>query len=259
MAACLLAMVGETTAQRNGDKGKGPKISTAGLKGTITAVANGLFPVKGKHDGVKWVVKPEGLMQYLGTAPKEWLRPGMVVMVSGTFDRKGMATFPVAQIQAFTPRPGRVMGVVDDPSGLGGPVEKNAPKSLIVSGPIKAIEDGNLIIMSGRKKITVPMAENVDVTVDLIGDLRWVKAGDEVVGKVEYVQKGQGRSTELSVTGSEELKPPPPAPLTKKEQRIKAMREKKAAAAAEKAAAKEAAAAGEPDAESATEVENAER
>lgn len=243
--AGMLAMLGESTAQKN--RG-GAKVQTAGINGTITGVANGMMQVKNKHGDDKWLVKPgpDGITQYLGTAPKEWLRPGMVVMVTGAFDRKGVATDPVVMIQAFTPRPGRVVGVVADPSGLGGESGKNASKSYILSGPIKSIEDGNLIIIGGRKKFTVPMADDAEVTVDLLGDLSWVKEGDTVVGKVKYVQKGKGLSTELSVTGKEELAPPPPKPLTKKEQRAKAMREKKAAAEkaqAEAAASKDAEAA----------------
>lgn len=228
LAAIVLANAADATAQ---------KVTNGSVTGTVMGVANGMLQVKGKHDGMQWIIKPQGTSQYLGTAPKEWLRPGMIVMVTSTFDNDGKATLPVMMIQAFTPRPGRVIGVMADPSGFVDPNDRNAPRSYILSGPIKAIEDGNLIITGGRKQFTVPMAEEAEVTVDLLGDLSWVKAGDAITSKVKYVRKGQGFGTEMMVTGKETLEPPPPAPLSKKELRAKARREKIAAAAAAKAAA----------------------
>ena len=223
MALMVLATATTTVAQ---------KVYKKNLTGSVMGIANGVLQVKGQHDGVQWLVKPQGPTQYIGTAPKDWLRPGMVVMVTSTFDNDGTASLPVSLVQAFTPRPGRVVGIVADPSGFADPNDRNAPKSYILSGPIKSIEDGNLIITGGRKQFTVPMAEDVEVTVDLVGDLSWVKEGDSLTSKVQFVQKGQALATEMMVTGKDPIAPPPPAAMSKKELRAKARRDKIAAAKA---------------------------
>ncbi len=209
------------------------KLSQAKVDGTITNVANGMYQVKPRHGEQVWVVRPQGMSHYLGTASRQWLRPGMVVMVTAPFDQKGNATVPVSSVVAFTPRPGRVMGVVADPGDTADPKDKTVPHLYMVSGPIKSIKDNQLVISIGRKQYTMEMSDELVVSVDLLNDLSWVQAKDDIVAKVKYAQKGQGLGIEVEVTGKELLQPRP-EPLTRRELRARALREKRAAAAGRK-------------------------
>ena len=74
--------------------------------GTITKLAPGVLEVE-SSEGDKWIVAitPRAEVSVSGTASPEFLRPGMLVKLSGTFNRKGEAVEPLKTLTVFTPRP----------------------------------------------------------------------------------------------------------------------------------------------------------
>lgn len=231
LLACIaLTSVPTAMAQR-------AKIYSTTISGKIEEVGRGLLKVKSARRGDEvWVIRPEGVSNYRATAPKEWLQPGMIVMVTSRFDKKGKAADSVSSVQVFTPRPGRTVGITADPSDPGDPDDKTAPRTYILAGAIKSIEDGNLTIAAGRKAFVIPMAEKVEVSIDLINDMNWVKAGDEFTGKVKFQVKGQALGSEMKIVSKEPLAPPEAAPLSKRERLAKIRREKAAKQRGEKEA-----------------------
>ena len=73
--------------------------------GTIKAVYPGLLQIV-TGDGQQWRIgvgaRPLNI-SFTGAADKSWLRPGMFVQFTGSFNKRGQAQSPIQEVKAFTP------------------------------------------------------------------------------------------------------------------------------------------------------------
>ena len=160
--------------------------------GTVQRVLRGALHIR-TSNGDQWLVKvPEkaGQVQYTADAEANWLRPGMFVQFSGTFDKRGKAQAPIDQLTVFTPREGFRLGITAD-DALGGTdlfnnddkAKKKAPKksvsSFLVAGRITSARKGNLQVAAGRTRVSVQVSEKARIRVD-VADLSLVRPGDKV-------------------------------------------------------------------------------
>ena len=141
-----------------------PKPKTKKGKGKVIAIQNELLQVQDIRSGDLWVISPIAAseVEFNASAGKDWIRKGMAVRVTATFDQKGMAVEPVDLVQVFTP-------VSDDDVGAALQAEKpdrDVPQEYLIAGYIKRIDDeGKLTVHTGKKQFTFAIKDEAEVEV----------------------------------------------------------------------------------------------
>ncbi|MFI4874880.1 MAG: hypothetical protein ACIALR_06065 [Blastopirellula sp. JB062] len=221
------------------------------LEGQIVGLQGSLLQVKGS-DGTPWLlkveVKPED-MQLSGTAEKGWIAPGMFVSFTGKFDGRGNSQEPVAEVTVFTPREGTPLGVTEEATIDGGslfgadtakPKKKGADEisTYLVNGRVAGVaRDGKLNVVAGGTRISVELAENAVVKVE-VSDPRLIRPGDSIEAGGWYYQRGKGVINGKLLVQAQPFK----APEDPKKARIRAREEAERARKADKQDAPEPAA-----------------
>ena len=186
--------------------------------GTIKAVYPGLLQIV-TGDGQQWRIgvgaRPLNI-SFTGAADKSWLRPGMFVQFTGSFNKRGQAQSPIQEVKAFTPREGFRIGVFPaaEPSGQletpqgGEKPAKPAAASYEVAGRLTSCRKGWLRVATGQATVIAELAEDVRVSFD-IADCRAAQAGDTIEVSAWYYrfQKGMGvaYATNLKIAAAQPL------------------------------------------------------
>jgi len=206
----------------------GQKQERTNLTGTLTAAQAPLIKLKPEKGNQEWTIrvdsKPDEIV-VRGEAEKGWVRPGMFVHFEATLDKKGVGQSAVSEVSVFTPTPQLELGVTQS-GGLPefsaiGSEEENASSEEEVSkytvvGRLSGVaRDGKWSVSAGRAKVTVEVAEDAKISVEL-PDPRLIRIGDTVKGTVYYYNQGVGvLKGEVEVEAAE----PFPAPEDPREAR----------------------------------------
>jgi len=205
--AILVAFV--ATCSCPAQKSRTPKPQSVTGTGKVLKADGGMLQVQDSKSGDLWLLKPGGPtteITFAAKASKAWLQRKMLIRIEGVFDRKGVGVDPVTKILVFTPRPEYRIGVFSE---AGEPVRiREDDQSLMVAGVVTRIEDGTVRLSTGRRTFTVELSEKVEVDVDFLGDLSWVRPGDEVKYSAKYFNKGLGLASKLNVVTKQLLEPP---------------------------------------------------
>lgn len=183
------------------------KVDHVQVKGQIRAIQGAVLQVANEETRQQWLVKlPRELagIRVTGKARPSYLQPGMMVRFSGQFDSKGKPQAPISKLEVFTlklvdgdmPAPLQ-FGVFPEavfrgelapkdaavgPAAAGQPAATPASSevaSLIVSGQLRGLRKGELLVAAGTTLVRAPLAENAEISVD-VPDYRWVRPGDEI-------------------------------------------------------------------------------
>ena len=196
-----------------------PKSKLSG-KATILAInPQGLIQVK-MEDGAKWIVavpvKQEKNGNYYidhlkivvtGSAKPSWLKPGMFVKFTATFDEKGIGQQAINQLQIFTPSEkdplgayraagGNAGNLFDDEKPAGAkPKPQKATARFDVAGQLRGVRDGVLYVNAGGAALRVPVSEKCTISVAING-FQLCRVGDSVTLDAWYPtpQKALGRA-----------------------------------------------------------------
>ncbi|MFP6649527.1 MAG: hypothetical protein VB817_08700 [Pirellulaceae bacterium] len=196
-----------------------PKSKLSG-KATILAInPQGLIQVK-MEDGAKWIVavpvKQEKNGNYYidhlkivvtGSAKPSWLRPGMFVKFSATFDEKGIGQQAINQMQVYIPSKEDPLGAYRAAGGNAGnlfdeekaagakPKPQKATARFDIAGQLRGVRDGVLYVNAGGATLKVPVAEKCTISVAING-FQLCRIGDSVTLDAWYPtpQKALGRA-----------------------------------------------------------------
>ena len=209
---CLVWLVAGGWGNRPSGNGRSirPNRNRGVAAGRITAVGPGALQVTKQGEPTPWVLKPSPTateISFTATADPSWLARKMIVRVEGNFDRKGTAQEPIERVQVFTPRPAYQVGVWDAEGRP--PKPQKTPQPLMVAGGITRIDGQEVTVRAGKRTFRFQLGTAARVEVDLLGDLRWVRAGDEVEFSAKYLIPGQGVASKLVVSSAVPLKAPP--------------------------------------------------
>jgi hypothetical protein len=189
-------------------------------KATILAInPQGLIQVK-MEDGAKWIVavpvkKEKNGNYYIdhlkivvtGSAKASWLKPGMFIKFTATFDEKGIGQQAINQMQVFIPSKedplgayraagGNAGNLFDDEKPAGAkPKPQKATARFDISGQLRGIRDGVLYVNAGGATLRVPVAEKCNISVAING-FQLCRVGDSVTLDAWYPtpQKALGRA-----------------------------------------------------------------
>ncbi len=189
-------------------------------KGKIEAIRPGFLKVTA--GGGAWVLKVQAKPENIaleGTADKDWLQPGMLVRFVASLNDKGIAQTPVEELSVFTPRPGYGVGVlrenrIDEHVGLGGDTQPTGP-TYLVAGKLARIKDGQIMVAAGRDRVTASLADEVKITVDMLGDYRLARPGDEIEFRGRVLQPGQAIIGKMKIVAANPFEAPQLQPQKK--------------------------------------------
>lgn len=196
-----------------------PKSKLSG-KATILAInPQGLIQVK-MEDGAKWIVavpvKQEQNGNYYidhlkivvtGSAKASWLKPGMFVKFTATFDEKGIGQQAINQMQVFIPSKedplgayraagGNAGNLFDDKKPAGAkPKPQKATARFDIAGLLRGVRNGVLYVNAGGAALRVPVDEKCNISV-VINGFQSCRVGDSVTLDAWYPtpQKALGRA-----------------------------------------------------------------
>ncbi len=159
--------------------------------GTVKGYSGGLLHVMTKEGDQYRVKLPTNPMYvtYVGSATRDFLKRGMLVKFTATFDAKGKVVAPVRDITIFTPTKEDKIGVYPD-SGLSGStkdlfsdVDTNQKqpegKPFSVAGTITSARSGKIKVAAGRMTVQADLAEKARVSVQ-VSHLSFVQPGDNI-------------------------------------------------------------------------------
>jgi hypothetical protein len=185
--------------------------------GQLLAIRPGLMQVQG-DDGQVWLMKIEATpdqVRVQGTAVAGWLKPGMWIRFSGTLDSAGVAQSPIQELFVFTPHPGLQIGVFPEVEPLGeDAAEQPAAKRTrrrrgalsegryLVAGRITSMRDDELRVTAGNGTVRAKVAEHPNIRVDMMGDYRFAKSGDQVDYVGRFYETGKALVTEVTFTAT---------------------------------------------------------
>lgn len=189
--------------------------------GTLQGLQPGVLLVV-NEGGEQWLVKaparPENII-YQASAHPSWLQPGMYVQFKGTFDQRGQAVKPVAQLTVITPKADTRIGAFPDASiGAGAPDLFGDPKpaasnpkprqpttvDLNVTGRLAGFENGKMRVAAGNAVVEAQLTDDASISVEL-SNYALARVGDKVSVNGWYLQKGQGYATRLLVRAAQPL------------------------------------------------------
>jgi len=206
----LILGVSHSPAQK---RDKGEKAERVEIEGTLQGMVQGYLKVESAK-GEVWVLKLERSARgsrLVGSADPSWLRPGMVVRFDGLFNKQGEPVAAVKQLTVFTPgkedKPGIEVANTLGPDfsfAEDKPQTGEKPISATVVGAIRSIRGGKLTVAAGRVPVTVPVAENATIAVD-IADLRFASIGDAVKAKAKVAGPGKAIAGWVQITAAKKL------------------------------------------------------
>ena len=219
LCIAMLATVGITTAYGQGQR---EKVSASG---TVKGHSGGLLHVMTK-EGDQYRVKPPPTVSYVGSATPEFLKRGMLVKFTATFDAKGKVVAPVRDITIFTPTKDDKIGIYPN-SGLSGNVKdlftdvdtsQKQPegKPYSVAGTITSARSGKIKVTAGRATVQIELADKARVSVD-VSHLQFMQPGDNVSldGWYSPAQKRDVVASKLTVSAAGTLGEPAKKPAAK--------------------------------------------
>jgi hypothetical protein len=166
------------------------------VSGTIEKVAAG--GIQGNIDGNSGAIiklAPKSVVQVLGTAGPEFLKPGMLVRLNGDFDAKGKAKAPVNELEIVTEQtavlrddsmPGEILG--DKGAKKDKPASAD-PSGTTLLGQLAAFKNNQMTIKSTTGVFTADLGTNPVIKVN-INDLRYAQEGDKFDAKGEFTNQG---------------------------------------------------------------------
>jgi hypothetical protein len=231
--ACAV-LVQPLVAQEYG-RPRQPEVRREGVQctGTVKGVRAGIVQMV-TGEGEQWLVKLESRPQsisYSAEGDASIVKQGMFVMFNTRLGKRGQAAEPISDLTIFTPREGYPVGVVSEnaltaatpkaaanffaegdkpeqPTSRPKPVKDDENTVYRVAGQITKISrTGELTINAGGNTIKADVAEDAKVNVSM-GDLSWLKPGDNITFRGWYAQgqKGQAWASEVTASSTEPLK-----------------------------------------------------
>ncbi|MBI1248369.1 hypothetical protein GC197_11100 [bacterium] len=205
----------------------GEKPKKLDLVGRLTAAQAPLIKVKPEKANEEWVIRVESKPDEIsvkGEAERGWVKPGMFVTFDATLDKKGMGQEPIGEVSVFAPGPTIQLGVTEAAAaGFSAEGEESAAPAesakYNVVGRLSGVsKDGKWSVTAGRAKVTVEVAEDAKISVDL-PDPRLIRIGDTVKGSVTYFNQGAGILKGLIEIEAAEKFPAPEDPRARRTRR----------------------------------------
>ena len=211
-------------ANAQGLAGKRLKKKPLRVSGTIVRMRAPFVELQTKA-GKTWLVQvkaePADVL-FEGEAQREWLRPKMWVRFTGRVDRRGKVQQPIRELYVFAPRAGYRVGLFREPD-LDEPNpedEENVsrPKNYLIAGQLLRMEQNELLVIAGRRKIRAELAEEVTLSVEL-ADYRLARTGDKVAIKGWFYQVGRAVAEEITITAKKPIQAKPKPEKTARRRR----------------------------------------
>lgn len=225
--ALLLAGSRLTLVAQDAAKPAGNGLEATTLTGTLEAVAADKIRVKGE-DGTSYfvVLNRQSTVSYRGTADPRFLRPGLMVRFSGTFNTAtGTPEAPIAELEIFRPvkrrrmsremqqnqTPGIYPVAAKGEAGEGRANPRTQPRTanaasknpeLKIVGQLRAVQADKIQVVAGNRPVIVPMDAAVKISVGT-GDTMFCMPGDtvEVVGLTNSAQPSWIQAETVEITG----------------------------------------------------------
>lgn len=168
--------------------------------GTVQDVASSMVSIKGANDHA-WLVRvdPKTKVQVEGTAEAGYLHAGLTVKFSGEIDKKGVLQSEIKQLEIYTPRDKREIGIFAEGAQDAKPVRNAPPGRYDIKAKVNTFKDGQLTVSAGGKKISGKVAADAEIKVNA-GSLTFVQEGDSIRATGWKIGPTQAMATELTVT-----------------------------------------------------------
>ncbi|REK11463.1 MAG: hypothetical protein DWQ37_14365 [Planctomycetota bacterium] len=187
--------------------------------GTLEAMQGNLLKFKDSKDDI-WLVKvhPMAKVSIEGEAGVDYLRSGQTVDLTGEIKSDGTFAEPIEEMTLVSLRGRSTTGLfepdADPDEEKVKPVREPAPGKYRVRGRILKVNDGEILMLAGRLKLTAKAAEDMKVKLT-VNDPRAAQVGDEMELKAWYYERyrpiamrpGQALAESVKITLS---KPPEP-------------------------------------------------
>ncbi len=219
-AAIALVVAGAVHTHAQRPRRGGEKIPL-NATGTLHAVAPGKIIIKGAGDE-GWIINinKQTEIHVLGTAEREFLRPGMFIKFQAAIDQKGRVQQPVDKLMIFTPSEAIIPGIfpaqgaaafgdVGGPAAGGGGGQQPAISNYDVAGQIRNIDKrSQMTVFCGPTgTVTAELGQSPEIEVD-VADLRLAKQGDKVTVSGFMTGEHMGNARLVEVELSQPLAPP---------------------------------------------------
>lgn len=214
-------------------------LDVAEVNGKLDAASGNRLKITG-DDGQDYLVSlnQQSTIDYEGTAEPEFLRPGMLVRFTCSFDTNGQPQQAVSELEIFQPMQRRRMrpdemqkqtpGIYpvvapearqqsqqpqhqrrQQPAPQQPPASAEATQEYRIVGKVMGIEQGRMQVMAGNRPVMVELEPELKVTV-ASGDLTFSNPGDQikVSGLVNAAQPNFIQAESVRIEGAEPLKPP---------------------------------------------------
>ncbi len=172
------------------------------LEGTIAGYDQGVLQVVDAQQQAALVaIDPQKTSVIVtGTAEPGFLRAGLFVRFSSELDASGAAPVELSELQVFTPRDASSLGVTNEnPTSTTGPFD--------VSGQIRTLKKGKLVVDAGEAEITVRLVAEPIIKIK-VGDISWATIGDPIKVRGRWVAPGQATADVVEVELREPLAGP---------------------------------------------------
>lgn len=207
-------------------------LEIAEVEGTLQAIAGSRLKVLGDDNSEYFVMLTgKSTFKYAGTAEAKFLRPGLMVRFTATFDvQKGIAIKPVGEIEIFRPAKQRRMTQEQRQSQTPGiyPREEKgrenrkgksqanetgalevgnvANQLFLVVGRLAAIQAGKIRVQAGTRAMVVDLEPDSKITV-AAGDGAFCLPGDKVkvTGLRNAAQSNLIKAEAVEIKGSQPL------------------------------------------------------
>jgi hypothetical protein len=125
-----------------------------------------------RDDGTDVMVKPPediSKFQFIAKAKPQFLRQGMLVRFSGTFNRAGVAQSPIAKVELFQPVSGKVPsnrrqhfvpGVHPDKRDAKKQAETGVARCDVVGTLVGIDQSGVMMVRAGKVPVRIPLVQN---------------------------------------------------------------------------------------------------
>ena len=160
------------------------------FNGKLKAIQRGIMIVT-RDDGTDVMVQPPediSSFQFVAEAKPQFLRPGMLVRFSGTFDRAGVAQSPIAKVELFQQLSAKVPpnkrkffvpGVHPDRRDMKKQQDTGIARCDVVGSLVGIDQSGVMMVRAGKVPVRMPLVQNATFEIRY-NNLSLAQPGDAV-------------------------------------------------------------------------------
>jgi hypothetical protein len=183
-----------------------PLFLTNGAQSTVIIDRVNPMALVVNADGELFTIKPDAdaNIEVIGTATRDFLRPGQLVKFTGKFDEDGKALAPLDQLAVVSLRAGEKAGVtpLSENESANSDASNTAsarPASLAVLGRINSILGNQLTVGTGSAVYRVDVDSNVKIDLNT-SDFTIAQPGDKIAVTGYISKPGVAQAKEIKIT-----------------------------------------------------------